>query len=247
LDKHLDPFLKKGRYEIAANVMLYESKIGLAREYFEKALRLAKPGSQRQRNLTTVLSNLEAVSKIARRTWKLSGKTPTEEKKETFNQPTGRTINPSESVFAKILVAIDGSKHAANASKMAIRLAKRDGAELIVVSVVSKPPSYLFAPLPGDAPLSMPVGNYFDYARKSAEKCVNETVSLAKVRGTLVRGRVLKEGSSVVKSITAFAREQEVDLIVMGTRGLGGFDRLLLGSVSGGVVTHANCSVMVVR
>jgi nucleotide-binding universal stress UspA family protein len=225
--------------------MLYESKVDRAREYFEKALRSTKPGSERQRNLSTVLSNLEAVSKIARRSWKLSGKSPAEDMKETVGQASG--IRPGEAVFTKILVAIDGSRSAARASKIAVRLAKRNGAELIVVNVVPKPASYLLAPLEGQTAPPMPLGDYYDYAAKSGQKWVNEAVSFAKAEGVSVNGRVLRAGSSVVKSLTDYANAQEVDLIVLGTRGLGGFNRLLLGSVSSGVVTHASCSVMVVR
>jgi nucleotide-binding universal stress UspA family protein len=47
--------------------------------------------------------------------------------------------------------------------------------------------------------------------------------------------------------IIAVAEEREADLIVTGTRGLGGIDRLLLGSVARNVLTHARCSVLVLR
>jgi nucleotide-binding universal stress UspA family protein len=70
--------------------------------------------------------------------------------------------------------------------------------------------------------------------------------SLAKARRVVATGRVLRS-SSAVQSITDYAKIQDVDLIVLGTRGLGGLNRLLLGSVSNGVVTHARCSVLVVR
>lgn len=47
--------------------------------------------------------------------------------------------------------------------------------------------------------------------------------------------------------ILAVAKEREADLIVTGTRGLGGIDHLLLGSVARNVLTHARCSVLVMR
>jgi nucleotide-binding universal stress UspA family protein len=54
-------------------------------------------------------------------------------------------------------------------------------------------------------------------------------------------------GSSIVKAITDYAANQQVDLIVVGRKGTGGFKRLLLGSVSNGVVNHAASTVLVVR
>lgn len=58
---------------------------------------------------------------------------------------------------------------------------------------------------------------------------------------------MVEGATSVVQAITEKALEKGVDLIVVGTRGLGVFKRLLLGSVSKGVVSHAHCSVLVVR
>ncbi len=160
---------------------------------------------------------------------------------------TSRNMRTSGgAAFAKILAAVDGSKNADRAAKIAVKLAKRNAAELTVISVVSRP-SYLFAPVSGAGVPPMGLGDYYNYASRDAEAWVNEAVFSAKARGVAAKGRVLKAGSSVVKSITDYAQEQEVDLIVLGTRGLGGFNRLLLGSVSSGVVAHAGCSVLVVR
>ena len=52
---------------------------------------------------------------------------------------------------------------------------------------------------------------------------------------------------SVVEAIVNDAESRNVDLIVIGTRGLSGFTKLLIGSVSSGVVSHAHCSVFLVR
>ena len=82
---------------------------------------------------------------------------------------------------------------------------------------------------------------------KSAEHWVDEAVSLAKAQDVPVKRRVLKGAASVVEAITNYSAAQKVDLIVVGTRGSGGFKRLLLGSVSSGVVNHATSSVLVVR
>ena len=156
-----------------------------------------------------------------------------------------RNARISNGLFAKILVAVDGSKNAHRAAKIAVKLSVRNGAELLVISVVPRP-SYLFAPVSGAGVPPMGLGDYYTYATNDAVKWVNETISLAKDRGVVARGRVLKS-ASVVRSITDYAEDEKVDLIVLGTRGMGGFNRLLLGSVSNGVVIHAHCAVLVVR
>jgi len=51
----------------------------------------------------------------------------------------------------------------------------------------------------------------------------------------------------VVETIINHAAKEHVDLIIVGTRGLGGFKKMLIGSVSSGVISHANCPVLVVR
>ena len=229
LDMHSDYFLKSKRYVLAANVMLYESKTGRARKYFEQALRSAKVGSARYQRLSIVLENLDAVSKIALRSWGLAGKRPGE--------------GP---LFTRILVAVDGSKKATKAAKLAVKLAKGRRAKIMVVSVLTKPLDvYAFAPDLGFPPLGTYRSSYY-YPIKEADASVDQAVSFAKGQGIEAKGCVLK-ASSIIESITEYAKKHGIDLIVLGTRGSGGFSRLLLGSVSNGVVSHAHCPVMVVR
>jgi nucleotide-binding universal stress UspA family protein len=226
LDENLGHFVKRGRYVLVANIMLYESKTERARRYFEQALKSVKVGSPRHRRLTVVLANLDVVSKIAQRFWELA------RKYEAKGPP-----------FTRLLVAVDGSKSATKAAKFAVKLAKRGAANLLVVSVVSTP-TFLFAAVPEVG--HPPIADYFTYATGDAEKCVNQTVSLARGQGIEAKGRVLR-GSSVVGSITEYAKDNQVDLIVLGIRGSGGFKRLLVGGVSNGVVAHAHCPVLVIR
>jgi nucleotide-binding universal stress UspA family protein len=167
------------------------------------------------------------------------------DEKASLESDTERNVRISNGLFAKILVAVDGSRNAHRAAKVAVKFSMRNGAELFVVSVIPRP-SYLFAPVSGAVVPPMGLGDYYTYATKDAVKWVDEVISLAKSGGVVARGRVLRS-ASIVQSITDYAEDEEVDLIVLGTRGMGGFNRLLLGSVSNGVVIHAHCAVLVVR
>jgi nucleotide-binding universal stress UspA family protein len=88
---------------------------------------------------------------------------------------------------------------------------------------------------------------YYKDSRARAEKLVGEVISGAKKSGVKARAELLDKPFSVVEDITSYARNENVDLIVLGTRGLGRFKKLLIGSVSSGVLSHAPCSVLIVR
>jgi len=153
------------------------------------------------------------------------------------------TVGP---LFKRVLVAIDGSKSALRAAKVAAKLAQRNDSELLVVCVVQRP-TYVFSPAHGVGAPSITLGDYYVYANKEAEKWVDDAVSLAEGHGVKAKGRVLKNAPSIVQALTEYAADQEVDLIVVGRRGVSGFKRLLVGSVSSGVVSHARSSVLVVK
>ena len=82
---------------------------------------------------------------------------------------------------------------------------------------------------------------------KAAMKYIDKIISRARSRGIDAKPLVLVSAPSVSEKIVSFAARKNFDLIVIGTRGLGSFKRLLIGSISSGVLSHAPCSVLVVR
>ncbi len=62
-----------------------------------------------------------------------------------------------------------------------------------------------------------------------------------------VKTDVLIKYTSVVKEIVEYAEKMKIDMIVIGSRGVTGFKKLLLGSVASGVVTYSHCPVLVVK
>src|SRR5439155_24367875 len=96
-----------------------------------------------------------------------------------------------------------------------------------------------YAPSPGP--------EFFEGLREEGQKVTREAAAVAEEAGIRVRS-VLQEGiGSPVRTITEYADKERIDLIVIGTRGLVGFKRVILGSVANGVVHYANCSVLVAR
>ena len=149
------------------------------------------------------------------------------------------------SSFNSILVAVDGSPNSMRAAEMAVDLAKKNGAHLYVLSVISTP---VFAATGiQETPASGAAGEFFDKAKKDAEGVVAGVVSKANAEGLKVRGEMIENVPSVVEAISDYAEEWKVELIIVGTRGLSGFKKLLLGSVSSALVAHAPCSVLVIR
>ena len=147
--------------------------------------------------------------------------------------------------FERILVAVDGSDNAARAAEVATTLAEKFNAELIVCHAIQTP----FYSFTQDG-LTVPADVLKDYiaaAREDAEMMVNKIVQLAKVAHVKAVSVVQENTFSVVEAIVNLAERRSVDIIVIGTRGRTGFKRLLMGSVSSGVVNHARCPVLVVR
>jgi len=143
--------------------------------------------------------------------------------------------------FGQILVATDGSENASRAVGIAISLAKVLSSKLTFVNVVYLPPvSY-----------TVGEGNWFESAIaesvEDGKRITALAVSASKKSGVEADFRVIDDMRSPVSVLTGIAQGDDYDLIIVGTRGLGGFKRLVLGSVASGVVHYAHCSVLVAR
>jgi nucleotide-binding universal stress UspA family protein len=138
----------------------------------------------------------------------------------------------------KILVGLDGSTGSARALAWAIELAKALGAEIMAVHVAELlTPSALGL---GLAPIDLPA----DWVEDLRSRFENEWSTPLKQAG--VHYRTVFETGAPAPTLIAIAREQHPDLIVTGSRGLGGFGELLLGSVSHQLVLHARVPVVVI-
>jgi nucleotide-binding universal stress UspA family protein len=142
----------------------------------------------------------------------------------------------------KMLLATDGSMEAELATKSAVELADSTGSELHVVYV---------EPLPdfmkkNDAGTPGYDRELYEMIEEEGREKLRKLTWRVKVAGGTVTGSHLRMGA-VAGEIGGLADDLDVDLIIVGSRGLHGIRRALAGSVSEGVFRHARCPVMVVR
>ncbi len=139
---------------------------------------------------------------------------------------------PAQPHFRRILVAVDGSDNSMRAAKVAVEMAQTFEAELTALHVI---PTARYA-------ASLTTGE-----RSVGERVIGKVVDVAKASRVRVRAEVQEPRGSIVEGITDYALGEHADLIVIGTRGQSRFKKLVIGSVSSGVVSHAHCPVLVVR
>jgi nucleotide-binding universal stress UspA family protein len=134
----------------------------------------------------------------------------------------------------RIVVGVDGSAHSEQALRWAARLAADFGARLEVVTAWDFPASYGFGSVPQDWD---PAGDM----RKVLDDTVRAVFGDHPPAGLQ---RQVREGGAAKVLIEA---AQDAIMLVVGSRGHGGFAGLLLGSVSANVAEHAPCPVLVIH
>jgi len=148
-----------------------------------------------------------------------------------------------EAGFSRILVAFDGSDDSVKAARLACSLAKKYGSRVTVAHVYS---FSVFA-YGGATPMSMPdVQPLEDAAKARGMSILNKGLAVARECGADVDGELI-EAPSIVQALVEYAAKEHADLIVTGTKGMTGFKKLIMGSVSSGLAGHADCPVLVVR
>lgn len=143
--------------------------------------------------------------------------------------------------IARVVLAVDGSKHAKTAADFLRRRLLPESAHLVALSVVP--------PVVTDLAARVLSQSQMEALTKPLEERASRIV-------TAFREAFIKEGGAVTTEVLAgspsqvivdYARQTRADLVAVGSRGLTGTDRLLLGSVSEGILKYAPCSVLIVR
>lgn len=153
------------------------------------------------------------------------------------------TLSPmnenSKSMIKHIMVPYDKSETANRAFEYALDMAKKYNSTISIVSCV---------------PIQVPTDPYFGSAYIETTKLLKEDAinSISKLESQLRDANIrfktdVLETISITESLTTYAESHNVDLIIIGSRGLGGFKKLLLGSVASGVSQHSKCPVLIVK
>ena len=132
----------------------------------------------------------------------------------------------------RILVAVDGSKPSLDASSEAIDLAKKLHGELIVIHVISSDIRYNYLEDTITPRLPRALKDVMMIAMQKGETHVDKVKKKAKENGVKVRTDVVLGISSVVKEIVKYADKNKIDIIVIGSRGLSGIKKMLVGKCS---------------
>lgn len=152
--------------------------------------------------------------------------------------------------LSRILLATDGSEGSVKAGKFAATIARSCGASLMVL-VAHDEDALLMNTVGASAwPAAVPnLSIDFSEIKKATEKSCEDTM-LKAAKEQLVDCPDVATGQiwgHIAEAICEYARDNEYDLIVIGSRGRSAFKRLLLGSVSMQVAQHAPCPVTIVH
>jgi nucleotide-binding universal stress UspA family protein len=136
----------------------------------------------------------------------------------------------------KVLVATDGSEQSMKAVQKALEMAQKEGAQVTLMSV-----AYFSKDDFDDMP-----PNIQDKLEAQAAAALNKAKSVFEAQKIPVEA-VLEAGVVPANNILKRAQEGNYDLILIGSAGLTGIKRALMGSTAAKVVAQAPCSVMVIR
>jgi nucleotide-binding universal stress UspA family protein len=135
----------------------------------------------------------------------------------------------------KILVPVDGSAYSLKAVETACDLAKAHAPSTVVLTAVA-------VQIP-----ELEEGVYIAEKMKAqAEIALAKAKEVAQAKG-IDAAVILGTGASPADEIVQVAKDQQADLVVIGSRGLAGKTRSFLGSTASQVVTYSPCSVLVVK
>jgi nucleotide-binding universal stress UspA family protein len=150
-------------------------------------------------------------------------------------------------LFNNILLAFDSSNPSKKAAEYAINLAALENSTLTFIHVIDdikQGGAIGLRARYGDVDL---VNGFKRARRQHAEEWVKPLQKMANDKGIKTNVAILEEeGGSKLEIITQYVIENNIDLVVMGSRGLSRF-RQLLGSIALGLISYSKCPVLVIR
>jgi nucleotide-binding universal stress UspA family protein len=152
--------------------------------------------------------------------------------------------------FSKILITVDGSEESMNAADYAIAMAKKEDndAQLIALHVLFSQTGYAYSTNMFGLVTPSSINELLQDAKHEAQQWFDKIKEkMYENRDVQLKTEVVVSPTSVVGAIVDYAERENVDLIVIGSRGRSGFKKLLLGSTASGVITYATCPVLVVK
>jgi nucleotide-binding universal stress UspA family protein len=142
----------------------------------------------------------------------------------------------------RIVVGVDGSEHARRALRWAVDEARLRGSVVIAVHAYTIPPVLLAPEPPLGAPPAPPDPRLIERLEEAAERLLADEVEQVDTDDVTVEGRVV----TGLAADALLQAAEEGEMLVVGSRGHGGFKGLLLGSVSQQVAHHARCPLVIV-
>lgn len=155
-----------------------------------------------------------------------------------------------ENHYSRILVATDGSTSSIHATDYAISIALKNSSQLFVLYVID---AYEYSRLSSSIVLAPTFGSekYLE-EKNEAEKLMNKIKERFRLKvkdnTKFKEPKTEIEGvKSVATTIMEYAESENIDLIIIGSKGRTSFKKLLLGSISSNVMKNAHCAVLVIR
>jgi nucleotide-binding universal stress UspA family protein len=141
----------------------------------------------------------------------------------------------------KILIPIDRSEYREKILAHAVALSRAWGAELTAIHVI-------------DPGRGVPGGRVKEKEKEREEQAKQEGLAVlnsvdpvGQKEGVEIKKELVEKSDSVAKAIIGYAKKNEFDIIVIGTKGMTAVEEFFLGSVANNVIHHAHCPVFAIR
>lgn len=143
-------------------------------------------------------------------------------------------------LFKNILVPFDLSNKSFHAFKIALDMAKKYDSKITILTCIQVDTwHHKFYDSRADAEL-------LKNQKKVIIPYIEKLENLANKSSITMKSQILRS-VSVVKDITTYAKSHKFDLIVMGSHGRTGMDKLILGSVANGILQKSSCPVLIIK